>query len=126
MHVGHSNRRPDEEGIKTHPAASFRQNLDSNRRPDEEGIKTDLADSGDMTGLIPTADLMKKGLRRSSRAWSASRAYSNRRPDEEGIKTAPNVAPPAELHSNRRPDEEGIKTHHAIRLTPLPLFQPQT
>ena len=35
-----SNRRPDEEGIKTVVAFVVVQNEISNRRPDEEGIKT--------------------------------------------------------------------------------------
>ena len=37
----HSNRRPDEEGIKTRSISSyFFFERYSNRRPDEEGIKT--------------------------------------------------------------------------------------
>ena len=58
-----SDRRPDEEGIKTYIASCIDTLTDSNRRPDEEGIKTDDPDSGFGTAEIPTADLMKKGLR---------------------------------------------------------------
>ena len=36
----------------------------SNRRPDEEGIETALVDAMDHVHENPTADLMKKGLRR--------------------------------------------------------------
>ena len=35
----------------------------SNRRPDEEGIKTYLPLRRPLSWRIPTADLMKKGLR---------------------------------------------------------------
>ena len=35
----------------------------SNRRPDEEGIKTETGTQFPDTSSIPTADLMKKGLR---------------------------------------------------------------
>ena len=35
----------------------------SNRRPDEEGIKTLLVGAALQYQVIPTADLMKKGLR---------------------------------------------------------------
>ena len=37
---------------------------------------------------IPTADLMKKGLRPSGHVSMPRPCYSNRRPDEEGIKTS--------------------------------------
>ena len=53
---------------------------------------------------IPTADLMKKGLRRP-----AGRALAR-----DGI------------NSNRRPDEEGIKTGIRKMLSREPGFQPQT
>ena len=36
----------------------------ANRRPDEEGIKTQLRPWPSRPGTIPTADLVKKGLRR--------------------------------------------------------------
>ena len=61
---GDSNRRPDEEGIKTACDERGAPCTYSNRRPDEEGIKTAPALSGDPEQPIPTADLMKKGLRR--------------------------------------------------------------
>ena len=38
--------------------------IDSNRRPDEEGIKTRRSAWSAWRPPIPTADLMKKGLRR--------------------------------------------------------------
>ena len=66
----HSNRRPDEEGIKTYQTpyrASPERN--SNRRPDEEGIKTVPSRHASRRRCIPTADLMKKGLRRMSAGW---------------------------------------------------------
>ena len=37
--------------------------MDSNRRPDEEGIKTSWSGRCNACPGIPTADLMKKGLR---------------------------------------------------------------
>ena len=58
-----SNRRPDEEGIKTRSSRSPHIVCYSNRRPDEEGIKTDARGRGGRGARIPTADLMKKGLR---------------------------------------------------------------
>ena len=59
-----SNRRPDEEGIKTErPLAGETGGEHSNRRPDEEGIKTEQDRRGNQVDHIPTADLMKKGLR---------------------------------------------------------------
>ena len=86
-----SNRRPDEEGIKTLsliPAPRLRR--DSNRRPDEEGIKTPRENSRSLSLVIPTADLMKKGLRQWRKEMRKRKEDSNRRPDEEGIKTYPN------------------------------------
>ena len=59
----------------------------SNRRPDEEGIKTGAVPGTMALRTIQTADLMKKGLRRASSTISISASDSNRRPDEEGIKT---------------------------------------
>ena len=61
---------------------------DSNRRPDEEGIKTYLYVRVTSWPCIPTADLMKKGLRPQSSRSVRIRIDSNRRPDEEGIKTS--------------------------------------
>ena len=58
-----SNRRPDEEGIKTDPIVDVLRRIDSNRRPDEEGIKTIQSAAPEYVTSIPTADLMKKGLR---------------------------------------------------------------
>ena len=37
--------------------------------------------------FVRTVDLMKKGLRRSPRAFARETLRQNRRPDEEGIKT---------------------------------------
>ena len=59
-----SNRRPDEEGIKTYYDFHFNLLIYSNRRPDEEGIKTSPCRAPSSRAPIPTADLMKKGLRR--------------------------------------------------------------
>ena len=42
--------------------------VDSNSRPDEEGIKTQAAGHGSGRDRIPTADLMKKGLRQQRTA----------------------------------------------------------
>ena len=61
--------------------------LDSNRRPDEEGIKTPTRRGISPEAQIPTADLMKKGLRLSIPYTRHVFMHSNRRPDEEGIKT---------------------------------------
>ena len=41
---------------------------------------------------IPTADLMKKGLRPNKSAEDGAASHSNSRPDEEGIKTFANSA----------------------------------
>ena len=60
--------------------------MDSNRRPDEEGIKT-VDEAFLVIEYIPTADLMKKGLRSPVISETLSLLNSNRRPDEEGIKT---------------------------------------
>ena len=59
----------------------------SNRRPDEEGIKTGRGVPCLPPGGIPTADLMKKGLRPQQDRALYGTIHSNRRPDEEGIKT---------------------------------------
>ena len=110
----YSNRRPDEEGIKTAgQGADDGPGVHSNRRPDEEGIKTTCPAAGRCSKVyIPTADLMKKGLRPPPRSHlSHRRRDSNRRPDEEGIKTHPGMQHREfAADSNRRPDEEGIKT----------------
>ena len=65
----------------------------SNRRPDEEGIKTSDTIPAPEAGIIPTADLMKKGLRLCGDVHQVFVRYSNRRPDEEGIKTRPPALP---------------------------------
>ena len=82
-----SNSRPDEEWIKTQEPRDRRVKGHSNSRPDEEGIKTiadvDVADDHE----IPTADLMKKGLRHVGSGGLPHLGHSNSRPDEEGIKT---------------------------------------
>ena len=75
---------------------------------------------------IPTADLMKKGLRYSGIDRDAPRPDSNRRPDEEGIKTPSPGPNTGDSHSNRRPDEEGIKTDQVHQLLLPCRFQPQT
>ena len=61
--------------------------FDSNRRPDEEGIKTFFGSDAPPFASIPTADLMKKGLRQQGAEEQMLICHSNRRPDEEGIKT---------------------------------------
>ena len=58
-----SNSRPDEEGIKTDQYAHLESEAHSNSRPDEEGIKTSPSNTVSRAASIPTADLMKKGLR---------------------------------------------------------------
>ena len=72
----YSNRRPDEEGIKTVVALRpFAAGRHSNRRPDEEGIKTlPECDRSDRM-YIPTADLMKKGLRLNVRRRSCGAIF---------------------------------------------------
>ena len=60
---------------------------DSNSRPDEEGIKTLVAAGVQHREGIPTADLMKKGLRPGTAQDLRHGQHSNSRPDEEGIKT---------------------------------------
>ena len=57
------------------------------------------------TRTIPTADLMKKGLR---------------------LKTDLAATPDTVVDSNRRPDEEGIKTNRMRNRTHMTTFQPQT
>ena len=110
--IAHSNRRPDEEGIKTLlREPRFQSREYSNRRPDEEGIKTSGCPTLRTPCIIPTADLMKKGLRRHTVAHVDGPIDSNRRPDEEGIKTIGKILNRGNVaDSNRRPDEEGIKT----------------
>ena len=61
-------------------------------------------------GVISTADLMKKGLRRHTACHLLLHLDFNRRPDEEGIKTGSGRCGGQRGHFNRRPDEEGIKT----------------
>ena len=132
----HSNRRPDEEGIKTCAFhGRFSRLLYSNRRPDEEGIKTPPGGDPGSHGCIPTADLMKKGLRPqhagyARKAWIPTADLMKkglRRPAarpsprpcpiptadlmKKGLRPPTTPAAPPPPHSNRRPDEEGIKTH---------------
>ena len=76
---------------------------------------------------IPTADLMKKGLRRKSSGELGDPDHSNRRPDEEGIKTASDdeaavfgfalfVAPDDAL---QRPGEHSTLVLPALLASPL-------
>ena len=74
-------------GLRQEALAVPRRSFNSNRRPDEEGIKTRTGRQHRMNREIPTADLMKKGLRRRAQRESETALNSNRRPDEEGIKT---------------------------------------
>ena len=48
------------------PTSLFTSVMYSNRRPDEEGIKTGADLLSARLAAIPTADLMKKGLRPNS------------------------------------------------------------
>ena len=61
--------------------------MHSNRRPDEEGIETAGGVHLRHPLQIPTADLMKKGLRLFAVVIVGLKQNSNRRPDEEGIET---------------------------------------
>ena len=74
-------------GLRRTSGARPSHGRNSNRRPDEEGIKTDRLGDRGQGSYIPTADLMKKGLRRIPVVFSVALHDSNRRPDEEGIKT---------------------------------------
>ena len=51
-------------GLRPVMGAAVGNGLNSNRRPDEEGIKTPATGPNPRAERIPTADLMKKGLRR--------------------------------------------------------------
>ena len=59
----------------------------SNKRPDEEGIKTQSTQPLSLSRIIQTRDLMKKGLRQRQVWTTLQLINSNKRPDEEGIKT---------------------------------------
>ena len=50
-------------GLRLDLLAGLARDEHSNRRPDEEGIETCRANPSSPTPPIPTADLMKKGLR---------------------------------------------------------------
>ena len=82
-------RRPDEEGIKTRVHRRCGSVFpEFERRPDEEGIKT-LSPYSDCPLPRLNEDLMKKGLRPSTKHCLHLRMGFERRPDEEGIKTEP-------------------------------------
>ena len=88
-----------------------RQQHHSNRRPDEEGIKTSLLGLVTMRHTIPTADLMKKGLR-PGRLGERYRERGIPTADlmKKGLRPTTSTACSGDIYSNRRPDEEGIKT----------------
>ena len=107
----YSNRRPDEEGIKTnHSSKASRKQSIPTADLMKKGLRRPPGARPEGPRTIPTADLMKKGLRRGAISTVRRGCYSNRRPDEEGIKTERGGGVAVEVHSNRRPDEEGIKT----------------
>ena len=73
-HFKHSERSPDEEGIKTlRQTAALPIHHDSERSPDEEGIKTVPDGHRQPPRRIRREALMKKGLRRSPSPGSTSR-----------------------------------------------------
>ena len=78
--------------------------VDSNRRPDEEGIKTADTGRGIVAGLIPTADLMKKGLR----------------PYAYPLSTPAREIPTADLM------KKGLRRYILVHLAEGRKFQPQT
>ena len=105
----------------------FSQSCNSNRRPDEEGIKTHWRRPINLEIVIPTADLMKKGLRLGRFNFAPHGVHSNRRPDEEGIKTpshrpsfAGMIIPTADLM------KKGLRLRQPVMHRPRSLFQPQT
>ena len=82
-----SNRRPDEEGIET---SATRLLCDSHCNPTADLMKKGLRRRDALRRALadnPTADLMKKGLRPRFRGEYRRGVESNRRPDEEGIET---------------------------------------
>ena len=97
----------------------------SNSRPDEEGIKT-VFGGGSKVAPIPTADLMKKGLRRGVSSVSLVVEI----PTADLMKKGLRLRNPSRCvlirHSNSRPDEEGIKTGTVGGLGGLIEFQQQT
>ena len=100
----------------------------SDRRPDEEGIKTRKRGRLRFLFSFQTADLMKKGLRLQFATHRLPPGIvSDRRPDEEGIKTSFCVPVfRSRAISDRRPDEEGIKTGLQPLLAIHEHFRPQT
>ena len=76
----------------------------SNRRPDEEGIKTFMPLPPSPETPIPTADLMKKGLRRGDVAVLAT----------------PDVIPTADLM------KKGLRHLERVAFLGVEKFQPQT
>ena len=125
--VKHSNRRPDEEGIKT---------LRGSRGPWPTSIPTaDLMKKGLRLVLpkevldhsdIPTADLMKKGLRHSFHRGVQGRSIPTADLMKKGLRRRGHGFVSSGKNSNRRPDEEGIKTQAPGDVPGLQEFQPQT
>ena len=77
--------------------------------------------------LIPTADLMKKGLRRAVvDPVVRKRVIPTADLMKKGLRRLARVARKGEVHSNRRPDEEGIKTEPTAVIPAVESFQPQT
>ena len=88
-----------------------RKVVNSNSRPDEEGIKTYLEKMGHPLNDIPTADLMKKGLRLLGRALSPQvRTIPTADLMKKGLRPGQRIVERPVHYSNSRPDEEGIKT----------------
>ena len=100
---------------------------DSNRRPDEEGIKTWMLVSYSAAPAIQTADLMKKGLRHCSEHCRVPPRIQTADLMKKGLRQLALELVAALCDSNRRPDEEGIKTgpssSNSVNAT---AFKPQT
>ena len=106
-----SNKRPDEEGIKTYIILLIGPPfLNSNKRPDEEGIKTAAHFVCAPRAYIQTRDLMKKGLRRKNRDINVPLIIQTRDLMKKGLRLKGTLDKLTRPDSNKRPDEEGIKT----------------
>ena len=97
-------------GLRLFFFSRFIRLVNSNRRPDEEGIKTTSRVGFADFWNIPTADLMKKGLRPVCAASVSAAAIPTADLMKKGLRPVDGVGPARGMHSNRRPDEEGIKT----------------
>ena len=112
----YSNRDLMKKGLRLVTPVVFDDLIDSSRRPDEEGIKTSVGGRHPRCQCIPTADLMKKGLRHAQVGVEGTRLVTpTSRPDEEGIKTPYGRSSGRTGDFNRRPEEEGIKTQSGCR-----------